>query len=133
MPDRIDDEMERLSPPECYRLLASRRLGRIGLVVEGHPEIFPVNYALLDELIVFRTAPGTKLEHSFMESAVFEVDDVEEDGAWSVAVKGIVQELAPGSALLARAQRELELRPDAPGERSHWLAVHPIEVTGRRF
>ncbi len=133
MPIRADDGMERLSTPECYRLLASQRLGRIGLVVEGHPEIFPVNYALLDELIVFRTAPGTKLEHSFMESAVFEVDGVEENGTWSVVVKGIVQELPASIQLLARAQRELELRPDAPGERHHWLAVHPIEVTGRRF
>ncbi len=133
MPIRADDGMEQLSTPECYRLLASQRLGRIGLVVEGHPEIFPVNYALLDELVVFRTAPGTKLEHSFMESAVFEVDGVEENGTWSVVVKGIVQELPSSSALLARAQRELELRPDAPGERSHWLAVYPVEVTGRRF
>ncbi len=34
--------------------------GWIGLVVEGHPEIFPVNHVLLDALIVFRTAPDLK-------------------------------------------------------------------------
>ncbi|HLH70301.1 MAG TPA: hypothetical protein VKY90_15110 [Candidatus Dormibacteraeota bacterium] len=29
-------------------------------MVEGHPEIFPVNHVLLDALIVFRTAPDLK-------------------------------------------------------------------------
>ena len=33
-------------------------VGRIALIVDGHPEIFPVNFALERRSIVFRTAGG---------------------------------------------------------------------------
>jgi hypothetical protein len=39
---RADNGRERLATLGCYRPPASQRLGRIGLVGEGHPEIFPV-------------------------------------------------------------------------------------------
>ncbi|MDT5111106.1 MAG: uncharacterized protein QOE20_2996, partial [Mycobacterium sp.] len=35
-----------LSEDECWFLLASRTLGRLGTVVAGQPEIFPVNFVV---------------------------------------------------------------------------------------
>ena len=52
-------ELEELSETECLKLLSRHSLGRVGVVVDGQPQIFPVNYALKERLIVFRTAPGT--------------------------------------------------------------------------
>jgi nitroimidazol reductase NimA-like FMN-containing flavoprotein (pyridoxamine 5'-phosphate oxidase superfamily) len=38
--------MESLGRTECLNLLATAQVGRVALVVDGHPEILPVNYAL---------------------------------------------------------------------------------------
>ena len=51
-----------LSEEECWRLLMSNDLGRLAIVVDGWPEVFPVNYPSQVGSIVFRTAAGTKLE-----------------------------------------------------------------------
>jgi nitroimidazol reductase NimA-like FMN-containing flavoprotein (pyridoxamine 5'-phosphate oxidase superfamily) len=35
-----------LDPDDCAELLASSTLGRLGVLVDGRPEIFPVNHAV---------------------------------------------------------------------------------------
>ena len=47
---------------DCLRLLATRRLGRIGITVQALPVMLPVDFRVLDQAIVFRTIPGTKLD-----------------------------------------------------------------------
>ncbi|MEO7429615.1 MAG: pyridoxamine 5'-phosphate oxidase family protein, partial [Acidimicrobiales bacterium] len=54
--------MEHLPPEECWSLLATVPVGRIGVLVNSAPEIYPVNHAVDGETIVFRTDPGTKLD-----------------------------------------------------------------------
>ena len=51
-----------IPPDECARLLASSSLGRLGVVVAGRPEIFPVNHVYDREsgCIIFPTNDGTK-------------------------------------------------------------------------
>lgn len=51
----------KLTFEERSELLAEDTLGRLALVVDGHAEIFPVNYVLDRRSIVFRSAGGTKL------------------------------------------------------------------------
>ncbi|MGH3768042.1 MAG: pyridoxamine 5'-phosphate oxidase family protein [Pseudonocardiaceae bacterium] len=55
-------ELRVLSADDCYQLLATRQIGRLGVNAEHYPVIFPVNYAL-DRVgvIVIRTNAGTKL------------------------------------------------------------------------
>ncbi len=36
-------ELEEIPEAECWELLGQRRMGRIGIVVGGRPQIFPVN------------------------------------------------------------------------------------------
>ena len=35
---------EELSLTECLELLGARRFGRVAVVVDGHPIMFPINY-----------------------------------------------------------------------------------------
>jgi Pyridoxamine 5'-phosphate oxidase len=56
--------LEVLDRDECLRLLASQPVGRVAVVVDGSPMIFPVNYALDGESIVFRSDAGSKISGS---------------------------------------------------------------------
>jgi nitroimidazol reductase NimA-like FMN-containing flavoprotein (pyridoxamine 5'-phosphate oxidase superfamily) len=119
---------------QCLRLLRRSRIGRVVVSIGALPAAFPVNFALLDEDIVFRTAAGTKLSAALDQAIVgFEVDRIDPvfDSGWSVLIQG------PSSVLtdpddLARAQR-LHLRPSAPGDRRHFVRVRSELVSGRRF
>jgi nitroimidazol reductase NimA-like FMN-containing flavoprotein (pyridoxamine 5'-phosphate oxidase superfamily) len=53
--------MQELPSDECYRLLATHEVGRLGVNAEHYPLIIPVNYGLDGSTIVIRTHPGTVL------------------------------------------------------------------------
>jgi nitroimidazol reductase NimA-like FMN-containing flavoprotein (pyridoxamine 5'-phosphate oxidase superfamily) len=57
----IDEGLELLTEEESAKLLASERVGRVGITIGALPAIFPVNYAVIDGAIVFRTSPGSKM------------------------------------------------------------------------
>lgn len=109
-------------------------MGRLGVVVDGAPLIFPVNYAFHDDAVVFRTDEGTKLSASALGRVVFEIDGVDEERqtGWSVVVRGVSTEI--GDALDTRSARlrKLDVQPWVPGPRSHWVALQADSVTGRR-
>jgi nitroimidazol reductase NimA-like FMN-containing flavoprotein (pyridoxamine 5'-phosphate oxidase superfamily) len=130
-----DHTIEVLSSDECFLLLRSRDLGRIAFSVEGQPEIFPINYAIEGQIVVFRTAPGTKLDHVPEARLAFEVDDWDPKLGigWSVVVKGLAEEVTGNLGRTAEHMRKAPVHPVAPGERWHWLAIRPLEVSGRRF
>ena len=44
-----------LTDTECWSLLRSAAVGRLGVTVKGRPDIFPVNHVVHSESIVFRT------------------------------------------------------------------------------
>ena len=124
----------KLTFDQCWELLASAIFGRLALVVDGHPEIFPVNFVLERRSIVFRTAPGTKLwESTKQEPAAFEIDGYEPSTqeAWSVVVRGttsLIEDPDEQSAV-----DTLGLEPWEPGTKSHYVRLSPQTVTGRRF
>jgi uncharacterized protein len=130
-----DRSIKTLSPDECFLLLESRDLGRIAFSIEGQPEIFPINYAMEGQIVVFRTAPGTKLDHVPEVRLAFEVDDWNPKLGigWSVVVKGLAEEVTGNLGRTAEHIRKATVHPVAPGERWHWLAIRPSEVSGRRF
>ena len=119
---------------QCLRLLRRTRVGRVVVNVDGIPAAFPVNFALLDDDVVFRTAPGTKLSAA-LEGAVvgFEVDRIDPvfESGWSVLIQGPSAVLAQDDELL-RARR-LHLRTWAPGERPYYVRIRSASVSGRRF
>ncbi|MDN3937807.1 MULTISPECIES: pyridoxamine 5'-phosphate oxidase family protein [unclassified Arthrobacter] len=119
---------------QCWALLDSEVVGRVALIVDGHPEVFPVNFVLHRRSIVFRTAGGTKLWGAITAKPVaFEIDgyDAHEETAWSVMARGeaeLVEDQAEKEAVDA-----LLLEPWQPGEKSFYVRVPPKALTGRRF
>ena len=127
--------LELLSPPECERLLREQDVGRIAVVVDDHPEIFPLNYAVDDHRdIYFRCDRGTKLD-ALKESTMvcFEIDGLDEKQkiGWSVLAVGPITHIRD-PAQLAQT-RQLALQPWAAGEKAHVLRISPTKVTGRRI
>jgi nitroimidazol reductase NimA-like FMN-containing flavoprotein (pyridoxamine 5'-phosphate oxidase superfamily) len=133
--DQSDGGLEILSENQCRELLAERALGRIAFPLDGETEIFPVNYSTDGTIIVFRTAPGTKLARSTTTRVAFEVDDwdVKAQVGWSVVLKGVAQEVTAGTDPFSTALRARNVQPLAPGEHEHWIAVYPAQLSGRRF
>lgn len=127
--------IEVLSSDECEQLLRSSNLGRLALVVNGRPEVFPVNYAFAEGVVVFRTAPGLKLERAPLTQVAFEVDrvDTAHGIAWSVVVKGTAHDMSTAVDRLPERLRSLAVRPQAPGTHEAWMAIHEDSISGRRF
>jgi nitroimidazol reductase NimA-like FMN-containing flavoprotein (pyridoxamine 5'-phosphate oxidase superfamily) len=126
--------MEHLSPRDCWELLASTPLGRLGVLVDSAPEIYPVNHVVDGETIVFRTEGGEKLRGLDRSPSVcFEVDgfDPAEHTGWSVLVKGRAREVT--AAEEERRLLELELTYWSVGPKPVWVRIEPVEVTGRRI
>ena len=47
---------------ECFALLAREHLGRVAVVDDHGPVVFPVNFVVDRHMVVFRTDDGTKLD-----------------------------------------------------------------------
>src|SRR3954471_3662002 len=82
---------------ECYELLATHEVGRIGVTAEHHPLIIPVNYGMDGRTIVIRTHPGTTLSAAAHANVAFEVDEIDRTTrtGWSVLVRGLAEEVGP--------------------------------------
>jgi nitroimidazol reductase NimA-like FMN-containing flavoprotein (pyridoxamine 5'-phosphate oxidase superfamily) len=134
VPSRVD--LETLDRAECLRLLATARVGRVGVVIRTLPVILPVNHAVVGDAIWFRTVPGTKLDAAANHAVVaFEADDHAPDGSWgwSVLVQGACSEVADAAARAA-----LEARAPRPwafddGVAERLVRIEASFVDGRRF
>lgn len=115
--------------------LALARVGRVGLVVHGQPEILPVNYALDGDAILFRTAEGSVLNEAALANVAFEVDGIDEStrSGWSVVVHGHADDIADAIDPTSERLRRLALVTWAPGARQCWFVIRPRTITGRRL
>lgn len=131
--DLMTRRLEAIPVDECLQLLESRYVGRIAFLEGGRPQILPVNYAMFEGSVVFRTDYGALLDAVHMSEVAFEVDaiDPEYRTGWSVVVRGRAEEVWRPEEL-AR-MRDLPLRPWAPGARDHYVRIDPTSITGRRI
>ena len=123
-----------ISTEECEDLLAAATVGRLGVIVDGRPEIFPVNHVYDRDsgCVVFPTNASTKFRAALnWPTVAFEVDGVDPDDsrAWSVAVVGRAEELTD-AAEIERLARQRSVRW-AAGRSTHWLRIVPSKMTGR--
>lgn len=128
--------IEVLEPEECLRLLRSEEVGRLAVVVGGFPAIFPVNYVVDGDRVVFRTDAGTKLDGATRGgSVVFEVDHLDPNtrSGWSVILNGRADEITKfdSPAVRERASR-LALYPWSAHDKAHLVCISANSVTGRR-
>lgn len=127
----VDEGLELLDEDECRRLLETRSVGRVGMTVNGLPAIFPVNYRMVGDSIVFATGPGLKLAAATAnQTLAFEVDDVDEAThlGWSVLVVGEASELDAPTRQLCAA-----MDPWAGGDRRHLVRIATDLISGRRI
>jgi uncharacterized protein len=125
-----------LPTDECYRLLSTHELGRLGFNAEHYPLIFPVNFGLDGTTIVIRTEPGTKLAAAEHANVTFEVDAIDRRtrSGWSVLVRGLAERLTGrhGGEVVLRTLAS-SVPPWAPGEYGVWLRLIPHAISGRRI
>jgi CBS domain-containing protein/nitroimidazol reductase NimA-like FMN-containing flavoprotein (pyridoxamine 5'-phosphate oxidase superfamily) len=129
-----DDGLELLSEQQCRLLLSQGSVGRVAVAVGAIALVFPVNYLMSGDDILFWTAEGTKLRAAVANRVVtFEVDqfDPVTETGWSVLVVGPARERAE-PAVLAGAMAA-GLRSWAPGDRNHLVAITAETLTGRRI
>ena len=129
-----DERWNAISPAECDSLLRQNHLGRVAVVGDDLPLILPVNFVLDDDAVVFRTNPGSKLDAALRDAPVaFEIDGIDERSqtGWSVLVRGHAHEVTDPVEL--DRLRQLDLVAWAPGARTHYVRVTPVETTGRRI
>jgi len=131
----FDESVRVLTEDECRDFLRARDLGRIAFDLEGTVQIFPVNYGMEGNIIVFRTGPGAKLNAVPRTSVAFEVDCWDPDAGigWSVVARGRAEEITTNPGRAAEHLRWVPVHPAAPGDRWHWMAIKPSEITGRHF
>src|SRR4051795_9468397 len=121
---------------ECYELLKTQQIGRLGVNAEHYPLIFPVNYGVDGEAIVIRTDEGTKLAAADHANVTFEVDEIDSRtrSGWSVLVRGLAEEVTDAfGAGLIESTHAAGVEPWAPGERGRWLRLIPHAISGRRI
>ena len=126
--------MSILGEEDCWGLLRSSEVGRLAVSIANRPDIFPINYVVDGDTLVFRTAAGTKLAAAVLGVAVaFEIDGYQPDlgEAWSVVVKGTAEQIE-GWRDQDRFER-LPLFPWNAAPKFDFVRIVPENVTGRRF
>lgn len=121
---------------ECYLLLDSATVGRIAFVDQDGPVAIPVNFAVVDGDIVFRTEATSGLRTGVDHQVGFEADriDPEAHSGWSVLARGFAYEVpAEEVPEMLAGLRERFPRPWAAGVHNTWVRIEVQAVTGRRL
>ncbi len=127
--------LEILHLGDCFLLLESVPVGRIGFVAGGEVVILPVNFVVDGQDVVFRTGAGSKLSAVEVGHYVgFEADsyDAATRTGWSVVVNGLAEVVEAD----AEAARLDGLGVPAWGGTDAgrvWVRIRPMSVAGRRI
>jgi nitroimidazol reductase NimA-like FMN-containing flavoprotein (pyridoxamine 5'-phosphate oxidase superfamily) len=127
--------MEALSEEECLELLAGQQVGRVAVVVDGQPEIFPVNFRIDGGTVVFRTDMGSKLHGAVLAKVAFQVDHLDEANrlGWTVMIQGTGFDMTDTIDARSEELRQLPVVPWAPGEKAYWVKIVASVTSGRRL
>lgn len=122
---------DELNPAECWHLIKSARIGRLAVSMNGRPDIFPVNFVATDEIIYFRTAPGSKLmELTLNPFVAFEVDGRHLAHYWSVVIAGSAERMDRDDEI--ERSGVLNIHTASSTDKWNYVRVTPTSVTGRR-
>ncbi len=130
----IHHEYELLDQAECINLLGFSHVGRIALSIGALPAIYPVNYMVDGESIVFCTCTGADLSNATDKAVLaFEAGHIDPTGrgGWSVLAVGVAGEIADPETRLKLAFAEHA--PWLPSDSARLFRL-PLElVSGTRF
>ncbi len=127
------DTVEELGRDECLTRMATQRLGRLGVVVDGVPLVLPMQFAMEGETVVLQTNQGAKTLNAPLSSVSFEVDQVDWDEGvgWSVLLQGYGADISSALDQRSEALRSLTIQSWAPPPADRWLKIIPRKITGR--
>lgn len=131
----LHPQLRDLGPEECRTLLSTHGVGRIAVSTpDGRPVVVPVNYEVVDDAIVFRTAPDSVAAAAVGREVAFEVDHVDEalSQGWSVLAVGHASVVTDPESV-RRLTQHAHTTPWAGGEREMWVSIRPTSLTGRRI
>lgn len=132
-----DLAFEELTEEQCLELIAPGGIGRIGYNSRYGPTVLPVNYALQDGAVVFRTAVHGPLDEDLRTGiadadyrVAFEIDSIDpvRRGGWSVLIVGPAHHVTGTGEDAGRASG---IESWAPGERELFVRIVPARITGR--
>ncbi len=114
---------------DCWDLLASERIGRVAVAVDGQVDVFPVNYGLDGDGILFRTNAGRKMTAAMGGEVAFEVDRIDPTAkaGWSVVVHGVARDISQFDG----PERQQTAQPWT-GSKDFLVRISPRSITGRR-
>ena len=124
-------EIEVLTEDECWALLAHGGLGRLATAAKGMVDVFPINYLVHDNAVLFRSGPGSKLVNLTAAPLVaFEADSF--DGRWhsSVVIHGRATRLSSDEEILESGVEHLVSWSQTP--KFNYVRITPTDITGRR-
>ena len=128
---------EELSAPECWALLRDEVVGRLAVVQDDRPDIFPVNFVVDRGTVVFRTGSGALFGAAAGHHVAFEVDGYVPAGAgspgraWSVVLRGRAREIRDVDEVLDLLASPLH--PWHQGAKPRVVRIEPDSLSGRRF
>ena len=123
---------ERLGEAECWTQLHSAGLGRLATARNGIVDIFPVNYLVHNQAILFRSAPGSKLVNLTAAPLVaFEADGFDGRWHWSVVVHGRATRLDNDEDIAESGV--MDLAPWSLSPKYNFVRIIPTDITGRRI
>ena len=133
--DEAQSHLEEIGEDECFALLESQDLGRLAVVRDGRPEIFPVNYAIADRIIAIRTEPGVKLTYASLAHVAFEVEEIDPISreGWVVEVHGFAEDITDAANPWAEKARKSVGLPWVAGPHEHYISITHSQVSGRRL
>ena len=126
--------MEALSREASIRLLEGVPVGRVVVSEHALPVAFPVNFAVLDGDIVFRTSTGSKLGAAVHKAVLaFQADSIDSAlcSGWTVLVQGWGSLITRPDELVRVGA--LGLRSWTPATEGHLVRIHSELVSGRRL
>ena len=128
------EHLEPLDRDECVRRLEAHGLGRIGAIVAGRPVVYPINYTIFEDAILFRTRRGGEIdsvpEGQLMALEIDGTDYLYHEG-WSVLVVG---PCSPVNGAATNEQlRHVHLSPWADQKRDRYVRIPLQMVSGRRI
>lgn len=132
----IQPDLIELTTEECLHLLRNTTVGRIGVVVDGHPLVLPINFRLIEPVdepwIIIRTRPGNSIDLAERRVA-FEIDGVDPFNrqGWSVLVQGLLHDVNEQAAHWLKQRMDPE--PWVGEDRNLWLGIRIVELSGRRL
>ncbi len=124
-----------LPAAECEALLRTGVVGRVAVSTPDGPHIIPVDYSVVDDLVVVRTTPYSVLgTHARGAVMAFEVDHLDRDHerCWSVVVRGR-GDVVDDRALLEQIRRVWPPQPGASHCRTLLVGIRWVQVSGRRL